>query len=474
MQTRPEPRPYQTDGIKFLQDRGRAFLGDEPGLGKTVQALRAASGQTLIAAPSMVLDGGTWSDEVDKWCDTFDGVAWPYTSLNARVKTGTTASSTKPVKVIHEDLKAWGRFETLILDEAHYIKGRNTRWTWAAQQLAKQADQVFLLSGTPIPNWPDELFTALQILFPEQAGGGQRFGSYWRWVEDWFKVESNPHDPNGYAKTIVGLQGCRAKCAARAPTDPCDHYLEFVAENLGDRFLMRLRDDVLTDLPPLTEVEVKVPMTAKQYAAYREMRKTFMTEVDDQEVITWSTAGRHVMLDRITTGLGTIAESPSLAESGKFKRLEYDLLSRSRPTLVVAHYRDSVELAAQVAQSCGATANVVHGGTSKSARSAAVRAFQSGSIDVLCGSLETIAEGLTLTSADQIIRLETSYKPSRNQQAVRRIHRMGQTRPCVSLDYLAVAPNGGATVDGRKRELLARKTDMAMRTIRAAQFKQLL
>jgi SNF2 family DNA or RNA helicase len=86
--------------------------------------------------------------------------------------------------------------------------------------------------------------------------------------------------------------------------------------------------------------------------------------------------------------------------------------------------------------------------------------FQAGKLDVLVGSLETISEGLTLTAADLVIYVEHSWKPSRNEQALRRIHRLGQTRPVTALDY--VTPG---TVDEGKRELLATKTDRQMRTL---------
>jgi SNF2 family DNA or RNA helicase len=111
----------------------------------------------------------------------------------------------------------------------------------------------------------------------------------------------------------------------------------------------------------------------------------------------------------------------------------------------------------------------VHGGVSKQDQGVAVRAFKDGKLDVLCGSLETLAEGLTLTVADMAIFVEVSYKPYRNEQAKYRVHRLGQERPVTVLTYLT--PN---TVDQRKRKLIAQKTDQQMRVLTAAQFKELL
>ncbi len=217
-------------------------------------------------------------------------------------------------------------------------------------------------------------------------------------------------------------------------------------------------------------------MTAKQAAEYRSMSKEFVAESGDgTEIVAWSTGAKNVILDRMTTGLGVLGLGEvSVKESGKLARLELDLEARARPTLVVAHYQESLDAATKVARSLGANAEPVHGGRSRGANADAIRRFKAGKLDVLCGSLEMVAEGLTLTAADMVIRLETSYKPSRNVQAIRRIHRLGQDRPCTALDYVAVTPRGGRTLDGKKRELLDRKTDIQMRTLTAAQFRMLL
>lgn len=477
--SKPPARPYQVEGARFLRDRGRAFLGDEAGLGKSRQLLEAASGTTLIVAPAMVLDGGNWDDQVSEWApDDLEVYQRPYSGMNARMKTGRKGKNGQDIygvsTALHPSVKDLGRIETLILDEAHYVKGRGTSWTGAAQAIARQADQVFLATGTPIPNWPHELFVPLQLLFPEEARRGGRFGSYWRWVGEWFWTAPSPF--RAHETDILGMRRCASKCADRPPTDPCDHYREFVAANLGDRFLQRWRDEVLTDLPPLTQVKIECPMTPRQYTEYRSMRDEFVAEsANGTEVVAWSSGAKNVLLDRMTTGLGVLDGGlPSSAESGKLKRLEFDLSSRSRPTLVVAHYRATVEASAQVARSFGLRVETIHGGTSKTERLARVRAFQSGALDCLCGSLETIAEGLTLTAADMTIFVEKSYKPSRNEQAIRRIHRLGQQRPCTVLDYVAVTPRGGKTLDVTKRELLTKKTDVQMRVLTAAQFATLL
>lgn len=111
----------------------------------------------------------------------------------------------------------------------------------------------------------------------------------------------------------------------------------------------------------------------------------------------------------------------------------------------------------------------VHGGFDTRTNGATVRAFKRGELDVLVGSIETVAEGLTLVQADMTIFVEKSFKPYRNEQAVMRIYRMGQQRPVTVRDY--VTPN---TVDRNKRKRIATKSDRAERMMTAAEFAALM
>lgn len=451
--------PYQEEGVKFLRQRSRAYLADEMGLGKSVQLIRASRGKTLVIAPAMLLDTGTWQGEIDKWAD--DPSRFTLASYSHIPSRRGNKTSVVPRD---EYLQAW---DTVILDEAHYLKNRDAIRTRAVMRVLKGIPRVYLASGTPIPNWAHELFVPLQILWPDEARSGMRFGSYWRWVDKWFITS-----PSRYARgaTEIGrLRGTRA----RNNPDHCPHYQKFFEENFGDKFLMRRRDEVLTDLPSLTEESIPVPMTTRQWKEYRRMRDEYIAEVDDDTVVAWSSGARHSMLDRITTSLGMLSGNP-LEESGKFLQLEEDLSARQRPTLVAAHYQKTVEACGEVARKLGRTTGIIHGGTPPAERARLVKAFQAGDLDVLVGSVETIAEGLTLTQADVLILVEVSYRPSKNEQVIRRIHRIGQTRGCYVRDYVATGPRGQKTLDGSKRALLERKIDGQQSVLRASEFKEML
>lgn len=459
---KPPLKEHQRENVDWIKRVRRGLLADEPGLGKSRSALEGLEGadRVLIIAPSLIATTGVWHDEVEAW--GFDETKYhlaTYHQLNVRKKTGRGSGST-PVKVLKEEWR--GHWDAIILDEAHYIKNTDAKWTWAVKQLSRKCDSMVMLTGTPIPNWAHEAFSLLQMIKPEAAyRGREELGSFWRWAERWFDVEMGLFSERD--KSIVGLLGCTPKCLLRNADDPCVHYQRFAEANFGENYMRHLQVDSL-DLPPLSVVDVSTPMDTETRHAYTQLRKHFAADFGPKEVLAWSTGARHVMLDKVTTSPWLLHKEGE-PSGGKFERLRSDLSKRTEPTVVFAHYRDSVEAAARVAESLGLRAGFIHGGTADAKDAALVRDFKRGRIDVLVGSLETMSEGLTLTLADEAIMLERSYKPSRNIQATYRIHRMGQDKPCTIRRYLT--PN---SVDTGKEQLLNTKTDHQMRTLTAADF----
>lgn len=445
---------HQVAGIEWLRGRDRALLADEPGLGKSVQAILSAETPALIVAPAMILESGVWDDEIDKWAPgahdgDFEQVA--YSRMGVRGPRGRVGRDHNdfPIVPLRSELRK--RYRTIICDEAHYVKGRKTWWTSCVQQLAAGdrmggPPPMSFLTGTPIPNWAHEAFTLLQLMYPEKSRPGQEFGSYWRWVREWFHVGSH------WADFDIG-----------DILDPSEAgWARFRSENWGDRFLMRLRADCL-DLPPLTIQPWYCKMPSNQAKAYNELKKDFVTWLDGGdylEVAAWSTASQVVKLAKCATGLEIL--DPGVRGSAKLRVLEGILQDRPRQTLVVAHFQSSVEQAAKSAKKVGKKAMVVHGSVPMAQRKLAIRAFQQGDIDILCASIGTIREGLTLHQAgcDQVIRLERSYLPTRNEQVIRRIHRIGQERPTHVIDLITEN-----TIDEGILQVLAQKTDHQMKAL---------
>jgi SNF2 family DNA or RNA helicase len=482
-------RPYQKIGIEWLRKTGSALLADEMGLGKSRMLIEASQGKTLVVMPSMLLDSGSWAGEVRKWADDpdrFTFVAWHQLHQTARVlkvpknqrhrppEEQTPKWITEHYPLLEEALDH--EWDTVILDEAHNVKNAKANRTGAIKRLRRCTPNWYMATGTPVPNWAHELFTPLQLLWPDKANPSKQFGSKNRWEREWFFVAQNRYAPPG-VYDIGGLRRCSPGCRTADPSNPCEHFTEFAQANLGDRFLQRLAIDVQKDLPPIVEDEVLVPLTSKQWRAYKEMRDKQLTQLreEDEEPLTaWYRSSRWTYMDRISTGLGLADGRVDIQESGKLERLRFDLERRTRPTLIMCHYRNSVEACYLVAQEMGLRASFVHGGADAAQRAEAVQGFQEGRLDVLVGSIDTLAEGLTLTAADMVIFVEKSWRNHKNDQAKKRIHRMGQTRHCYVLDYVAVSPTGDPILDTHKREVLAEKSEEQVRTLSAARRMNLL
>jgi superfamily II DNA or RNA helicase len=462
---KPLRTQHQEEGIDWLQKTGRALLGDDPGTGKTRQLIEAADGgRTLVVAPAMVIAGGTWETELQKWAahpEKFSVV--PYSMLNQRKRT--TGSGTAPVRALRVEHK--GRWDTLIVDEAHYIKGRSTHWTWATLEIAKQADQAFAATGTPIPGWAHELFTILQLI--HGGGRGTQYGSFWRWAEQWFECKPTRFSAGApVAGELLACGGTRSDCLRFDPTTPCEHYREFARANLGDAYLRRTRDQCI-DLPPTTDTTIQVPLSPDARRAYNELKRDFTTQVDGNDVISWTGGSRIQKLELLTVSPWFLGRGDKKPTGGKLDRLSFDLSLRTRPTLVFGHRRAVVEACSRVAADLGLSSAYIHGGVPTSLAGDILRRWRNGELDVLVGSISSIGTGLQLTEADCVIFVQETYSPDKNEQALRRVHRMGQTRPVEILRYYA--PN---TLDANRSKLLRIKIDRQIRHLTAANIKDVL
>lgn len=459
---------HQQENVEWIQRVRKGLLADQPGLGKSRSAIEAVkdTDSVLVVAPKMIINARVWQDEIERWAgDPSKFTIAPFSMLNDRVKTGRNASSTKPVKRVREEYRR--HFDAVIIDEAHYIKGRGNFWTEAVQKITKASDIVVPMTGTPIPNWSHELFTVLQLIHPDESKPGQRFGGFWRWAGEWF--DTTPTRFSDGNPVVGEMLECTPKCKTRNPEDPCSHFRKFALANLGDRWMRHLRDDCL-DLPPLNVYDIPSPMSSDTQRAYRNLKRDFATHYEDGEILAWTQGSLNVILDRITTSPWLVYKKGD-PHGGKLDLLDRDLaglVPAGEQVLAFAHYQDSVEACARVASRHG-SAGFVHGGMTDAQIEREVLAFKQGKTRTLVGSLETLAEGVTLTMANTAIFVERSFKPSRNQQATYRIHRMGQTRPCQVIRY--ITPH---SVDSKKERLLASKTDHQMRMMSAATFATLL
>jgi len=245
--------PYQETGAMHLAFGGRTMLADDMGLGKTVQAIAAASmlqqlrdiKRVLVVSPASLKH--QWAREVQRF------TSFPVQVIQGNIK-ARRGLYRQPAffniinyELVRRDVDDLQRLkpDLVILDEAQRIKNWRTKTADAVKRL--QSPYAFVLTGTPLENRLDELYSVFQFLDP------RILGPLWRFNEQYFQLERKR---SGSYK-VLGYKN-----------------LDLLRERIAPYVLRRVRDEVLFDLPERTDNNFFVEMTREQWLAYDEFRQT--------------------------------------------------------------------------------------------------------------------------------------------------------------------------------------------------------
>lgn len=399
--------PYQEEGARFLVNNASAYLADEMGLGKTVQALHAASVTANVnpddgLAPCVICPASVipvWQEHMHKL-----GIPGAVVSYNKM--------DTVP-----------DHAEFFIFDEAHFLKNPQAKRTKQALELAERAARVWMLSGTPMPNGPHELFTAVQMLRPDLLK--PEWNTYTKWLQ-YFCV----YEVTQYGFRVLGSKN------------------KDVLRSLVRRFLKRRRTrEVLHDLPPLRTDYVRIGAGSSRIPS--EFGPT--TEETARMLTDAPMSDPHV--SRLRRRLGEW-KARIIA-----KELVQELTDDPHKTLAVyAHHTTVLDALEEELEYFG---TVRIDGSTKD-RVLPVNMFNAGRLvsRVFLGQNQAAGVGITLTGTSDIVLVEPSWSPEDNMQIIKRIHRIGQTEACRAR-IVAVADSLDDAICG----VLARKTKMIADTL---------
>jgi len=409
-----ELRPFQRAGVAYALEARRAFLADEQGLGKTVQAL--ATLEADDAYPAVVVCPASlklnWRREIEHWL--------PHRSVTVVSGTGGVAEAADIAIINYEIVHAHRvrlslrRPRALVLDESHYVKNPRAKRTQAVRKLAESLDGDALrlaLTGTPVMNHAEELIAQLRVIGRlEDFGSGARFARR--------------------------FQGAGAE--------------ERIHWHLRRRcFVRRLKADVLPQLP--AKRQVVVPVALENEREYR---------LAEQDVVAWLRE-QPLDLGELESRVAAALRAERLAQLNALKRLAArgksgpalawiaDFLASDEPLVVFCGSREVQEL---VIERFPEALHLVSRDTIDQ-REAAVQAFQdpSGPQLIVCGT-RVGGQGITLTRASNVAFLDLEWTPAMHDQAEDRCHRIGQ-HDAVTAWYLLAAE----TIDETMIELIARK-----------------
>jgi len=409
-------RPYQKEGFSFLYrvtERGfGACLADDMGLGKTLQAIawldtlrregRLEEQPALIVVPASLLSN--WKEEAERFAP----------ELAVRIMHPSSPDSWRPEaaprrKGCHAVITTYGmaartpalaglHFPAIILDEAQAIKNAGSARSRAIRSL--HGERRIALSGTPVENNLNELWSLMEFLNPGLLGSRKSFETFTRSLE------------RGYAplRRLV-----RPFILRRMKTDPA----------------------LVPDLPDKTEMPAYCSLTPEQAALYQTQIDMLHAMLDEPDP-----AARLMLILPVLARLKQICNHPAQFQgtddyaperSGKFLRLQElcaSIAVRQEKVILFTQFRSIIphlhDLLSKIFNRSGLT---LHGGTPIPERQNIVAAFQKESGPPFCIlSLKAAGTGLTLTQASHVIHVDRWWNPAVENQATDRAYRIGQHR----------------------------------------------
>jgi superfamily II DNA or RNA helicase len=408
-----ELRPYQEGGfrwLRFLRDVDlNGVLADDMGLGKTIQAIAAmldAGGQHLVVAPTSVLKN--WEREIARFgpglrVNVYHG---PGRKLDASEVTLTSYALLR-MDLTELSTRVW---TYAILDEAQSIKNPDSQTARSARQL--KAHHRLCLTGTPVENRLEELWSLFRYLMPGFLGSIEAF-------RDRFSRPIEAGDP-------------KARDALRKRVRP---YI-----------LRRLKQQVATELPPLTDVVVRCEMGSEQRRVYEAVRMSAREDVQ-RAIAERGVQGATMQVLEALLRMRQACCDPELlpgevgvgAGSCKLERLEellVEMVCDEHKALIFSQWTSLLDLVERRLIALGIPWVRLDGSTRD--RQAVIDTFQSpAGPPVFLLSLKAGGTGLNLTAADYVVHLDPWWNPAVQQQATDRAHRIGQDKPVVSCRLIA-------------------------------------
>ncbi|MFJ9616119.1 SNF2-related protein [Streptomyces noursei] len=448
-------RDYQVRGLSWLHRMTSLGLGgclaDDMGLGKTItlialhlhrQADPESAGPTLVVCPTSLM--ANWQREIEKFApgtpvrrfhagrrnlaDLADGEFVLTTYGTMRLDTARLAEV------------GWG---LVVADEAQHVKNPFSATARALRALPATARVA--LTGTPVENNLSELWAILDWTTPGLLGPLARFR-------------------RRHAQAIEGGPAGSPEAAAAA---------ERLARLVRPFLLRRRKSDpgIAPELPPKTETDRAVALTAEQVGLYEAVVREGLGEIAGSAGL-----ARRGLVVKLLTALKQICNHPGhylkeppggpdagtarfAGRSGKAELLDElldTLLAEGASVLVFTQYVQMARLLAEHLAARGVPAQLLHGGTPVARREELVRRFQDGAVPVFLLSLKAAGTGLNLTRASHVVHFDRWWNPAVEAQATDRAYRIGQTQP-VQVHRMVTE----GTVEDRIAALLSRKQQLA-------------
>jgi SNF2 family DNA or RNA helicase len=404
------PYPYQLEGIAFLMPRNAALLADEMGLGKTMQTILSLRllfhaglvRRALLICPKPLVNN--WSREIHAWAEDvpFEVIGGDYEARrrswlvsNCPLKIVNYEILTRDAEFLSEDA---AEFDVVVLDEAQRIKNRESKTAQVVRSVRRK--RSWALTGTPIENRYEDIVNVFAFV-----------------DEDCIPPEATP---------------------------------KRVAEITGEYILRRVKEDVLTDMPPKTIRDAILELTPAQRESYDLAEKEGVYRLNNLgDTITL----QHVF--ELVMRLKQICNfDPVTGQSAKLEQLQADLMEvaeSGRKAIVFSQWVEPLRVISEALASIGPLE--YHGKIPHNQRQGILDRFKADdSKHVLLMSYGTGSVGLNLQFTNYVFLFDRWWNPAIEDQAINRAHRLGQKSPVTVTRFIAQD-----TIECRIAEVLEHK-----------------
>lgn len=324
----------------------------------------------------------------------------------------------------------------VIADEAHRAKDPKSKQTRALWAVSRPATRRIFMTGTPIANRPDELWSPLHFMDPREWPSKSKYVDY-------------------FTNKVFNFWGGMEILGLNAETRP-----QFFAI-VNPRMRRMPKEVILPQLPPKVPVERIVPMTPKQAKAYKQMVDEKLAELGDGDVsqllVGANPLTRNTRLMQLASAMLTPEGDGYVMVEPSSKLDDLDELiedAEGEQLVVFAMSKQLINLAAARAEKRKISFGLITGDQSVPERQQTVDEFQAGDLRMVFATTAAGGTGITLTAARTLIRLQRDWSAVNNSQAEDRIHRIGsEIHESVSIVDM-VAPG---TVEIHQLEALAGK-----------------
>jgi SNF2 family DNA or RNA helicase len=440
-------RTYQIDGVRWLERLRSMYLNgilaDDMGLGKTLQAIVAITQHqekphliALIVCPTSLLYN--WKEEFAKFNPKLkvvvvDGIPNNRKKLIDSINEYDVVITSYTLLQKDIDIYKAVSFSYVILDEAQHIKNRGTRNAKSVKMI--QAEHRLILSGTPIENSLDELWSLFDFLMPGFLS------SYDRFIEKYIRVSGSEQTKN----------------------------LEYLRKKVAPFILRRMKSDVLHDLPPVSEIVYHCQLSEVQQGLYRSYAESARDELvklvqrdgfDRVQIHVLATLTR---LKQICCHPAIFAkEKPEPGDSAKYDmllELLQTLVEGKHKTVIFSQYTRMLQIMREDFEQKGIRFLYLDGSSKN--RLEVVKHFnEDDSVSVFLVSLKAGGTGLNLVGADTVIHYDMWWNPAVENQATDRVHRMGQKNSVSSYKLITLG-----TIEEKIAEMQKRKKGLVKKVV---------